>query len=436
MTPDVLADEGLSRAAHFVDLDNDEKLDLVLINDDNGDESTESSKIFRNLGGGDFEDVTDGSGFDPEGYLKGGLAIADYDGDGLLDIYVTNWGYDSLGDENPVFPGGNVLYRNLGNFEFEDVTQFTLGSLETNCFSALFTDFNGDRRPDLLVAVDNGRERFYTNDSGSVFDEIGPALGLDHIGNDMGLACADFDDDGDLDVYSTNITDPTGFLGIGANNVFYVNQESETGEVSFVDEAEDRGVADTYWGWGTQFLDVENDGDLDLVAVNGFDAWIDYWFADRNSPLYRTPSVLFLNNGTGHFDRWFGTGLDEVLDSRTLIAFDYDRDGDQDILITNIEEPVVLLENRSTGQGHWLTVALSPDARAIGASVYATLDHVEKRRVVIAGRSYLAGTPSEVHFGLGPVETVGRLRVVWADGSEKVLQNVAVDRVIKVTYGP
>ncbi|MFN0058122.1 MAG: CRTAC1 family protein [Planctomycetota bacterium] len=433
VTPAALADTGLSRVAHFIDLDRDNDLDVVLINDDDGAPGSRPSRLFRNDGGGAFTDVTAGSNFSPVGYLRAGCATADFDGDGWLDIYVTNWGMDPTGAGASIFPGEHLLYRNLGGFVFAEVASSVgLGGVHTNGFSAIFKDFDGDFDPDLMVAVDNGPDLFYWNNAGQ-FAEVGAALGIDHWGNDMGVACADFDDDGDLDFYGTNITDPTGFLGVGEGNVFSVNQQVETGTVGFIDEAEARGVFATHWGWGVEFVDAENDGDLDLVAVNGFDDWIDYWFSSLQNPLYQTPSTLFINDGTGQFTRRTGTALDMPDDSRALIAFDYDRDGDQDFLITNCAQPTRLLENQTPKPGHWLTVALRPDALAIGAAVYATVGQMTMRRDVICGRSYLAGTPSEVSFGLGAAKLVSTLRIVWADGTETVFNNVATDQILRVT---
>lgn len=417
-----LNDVGFGRVAHFVDLDNDGDEDLVVLNDDDGT-TTPSSKIFENEDGV-FTDVSAGSGFRPVGHLHCGMAIADYDLDGLLDIYVTVW-------SNGLLVGQNRLYRNLGNLTFQDVTASVgLGAVQLFSFGAIFTDLGGDHYPDLLLATDGSADRFFENVGGSFTDES-VAVGATHVGNDMGVAAADYDDDGDLDFFQTNITDPSLTFGATQYNVFYENQFDTLGSLSFTDEATALGVEDTYWGWGTQFVDVEQDGDLDLVAVTGFDEFVTA-IAGRSSPVYATPSVFFVNTGGG-YSRLLGAGLDDPDDSRALIAFDYDRDGDQDLLITNVNQPARLLENASTNPGHWLNVELEPDAMAFGASVHATTGSQTRRRDVIAGRSYLAGHPSEAHFGLGAATTVDTLRVVWADGSETTLSNVAVDQHLTIT---
>ncbi|MHC4548700.1 MAG: CRTAC1 family protein [Planctomycetota bacterium] len=430
VTPPALADLGLSRVAHFADLDGDGDLDLLLINDDDGTAQARPSRIFRNNGDASFTDVTASSGFRPVGHLRCGAALADYDRDGLLDVYVTNWGMGGPAQANE-FPGSNRLYRNLGGLVFEDVTAAAgLDGLARDSFTAIFSDFDDDGFLDLYVAIDHTSDEFYWN-RGGVFTNATGAVNAVHVGNDMGVACADFDDDGDLDLYATNITDPSTARGITLFNVLYVNHAETTGTTVFADEARARGVADTYWGWGVEFVDVENDGDLDLVAVTGFDEFVRLESGPA-SPVLNTPSVLLLNDGTGRFARRTGTALDHREDSRALVAFDYDRDGDLDLLITNVGQPARLLENVSPAPGHWLGLVLTPHDKAVGAAVYATLGSTTKRRDVIAGRSYLAGTPSEVHFGLGAATRVDTLRIRWADGTEQTLHDVAADQLLRL----
>ena len=446
-----LNDTGMSRTANFADLNNDGWLDLVLFNDDqsNGDGTSDypTSKIFRNNGDGTFTDMTSGSGFSPEGYIRSGGALADYNGDGLVDIYTTVWaGGGALNVFPRTFPGENQLFRNDGDFTFTDVTA-TLGldGLDRDSFTPIFTDFTGDFAPDIHVAVDHTSDEFYTNDlagSGTFIDEVESTLGLDHVGNDMGVAVGDLDDDDDLDLYMTNIKD--GDWGSEPKiNALHINQSDLGGGLSFVNEATSRGVDGTLWGWGTVFVDVELDGDLDLLAVNGFDAYAgDVETENGTLPctVCDSAAFLFVNGGAGSFTRETGSGLDTTFnqgwDSRALVSFDYDRDGDQDFLVTNIDASVELIENTTSTSNHHLTVKAEPFHLAAGARIYASVptafgEPVEKRRDILATRSYLSGFPAEAHFGLGGATTAD-LRVVWSDGCTTLRSGVAADQVLTV----
>ncbi|MCA9256102.1 MAG: CRTAC1 family protein, partial [Phycisphaerales bacterium] len=431
--------DGISRVAHFADLDNDGWLDIVVINDDDGTANASPSRIFQNNGDGTFSDRTAGAGFRPFGYLHCGATLADFDRDGLLDIYVTVWvrkGTAPLA----TFPGENQLYRNLGDFTFEDVsTQAGLAGVSIDCFTPIMHDFNADGWPDLFVAVDYAEDLFYWNVAG-VFVEASSNTNTMHTGNDMGAALADFDDDGDLDIYTTNITDP-GVPGFGFptdGNCLYVNSSGAEEGASYADEAANRGVFDTYWGWGVSFIDVENDGNLDIIAANGMDEYVEFLIPD--SQILDRPTVLFENDGTGAFARNNAPGLAPGEDSRPLVVFDYDRDGDQDVLIGNLAQPVRLLENTSSPQGHWLDVRLVQGEGgvrdAIGATVSVRLADVTKRREILCGGSYLAGVQAEAHFGVGESTVVDELTIRWPDGETVTYSDVGVDRFLTISRIP
>ncbi|MCB9851967.1 MAG: CRTAC1 family protein [Phycisphaerales bacterium] len=434
-----LTHDGLSRVAHFADLDNDGWLDLIIVNDDDGTGAMPSSRVYRNNADGTFADVTDGSGFQPVGFLHCGATLADYDRDGLPDIYVTVWARKGT---SPFisFLGENRLYRNLGGFVFEDVSvDVRLAGVAIDSFTPILHDFNNDGWPDLFVAVDYAEDLFYWNNAGT-FVNAASTVNTLHTGNDMGAALADFDDDGDLDIYTTNITDP-GVPGFGYptdGNCFYVNSAGPQGGAAFADEAASRGVFDTYWGWGVTFIDVENDGDLDIMAANGLDEFVAWLIPD--SQILNRPTVLLENDGSGHFSRNIAPGLQVGEDSRALIAFDYDRDGDEDVLITNMDQPARLLENVSANQGHWLNVRLIQGAGrlrdAIGATVSVRIGSVSKRREILCGGSYLAGVPAEAHFGVGSADIIDELTVRWPDGETTTYGSVTVDQFLTISRIP
>jgi len=438
-----VGDRGPARVAHFVDLDNDGFLDILLVNDSRevvhtqlGAERRSSCRLFRNNGDGTFSDVSERSGFVPyaRGYLRCGAAIADYDQDGLPDVYVSNWSFE-IATGIPKFSGSNRLYRNLGNFRFEDVTEAVgLDRLRRDSFTSILADFDDNGYPDLYVAVDHTSDEFYLN-SGGVFSLATVQAGATHTGNDMGVAVADIDGDDDLDLYLTNITGAECNLGTTQGNVLATNQFSQGGSVSFVDHAFTLGVNDTDWGWGTEFADVDNDGLLDILAVNGFDEFIQ---EKRDlCPLVDTPSYFFRHDPLGTFtETAAGDFTTQGRDSRALIAFDYDRDGDQDLLVSNVDQQVQLLENDTVGLGHWLTLRLEQKAGlnrfGIGARAYVTIAGETQRRDLVVGKSYLAGTPYELSFGLGSATVIDELRIVWSDGTETTQTNVAADQVLYV----
>ncbi len=414
VTPELLKDAGFSRVAHFVDLNNDNLLDILLINDDDARVSTNStSKIFQGHGDGSFTDVTP-TGFLSRSFFNGGCAIADYDQDGLLDIYLSTWIRlaDLTADTTSI---SNRLLKNLGNFTFEEVTaDMDIGTniniVETN-FTSLFIDFNRDTTPDLFVARDFVEDKLFINVN-HTFEDISAAANIEHRGNDMGATVADYDDDGDLDIYTTNI-----YSGPGEGNTFQVNQFSQTNDLTFEDKAGSFDMEDTEWGWGTDFVDFDNDGDLDLIAVNG-------WMSPEQN-------ILFEHVSTTKFVKQ--TLTNELNNSRALIAFDYDRDGDEDLLITNIDEPVQLLENQNINTNNWLHVILEPHHKAIGAYVIYVNGAVTKRREVVFGKSYLAGTPSEVHFGLGQNIQVPLLRIHWNDGTVQSFFDIEANQTLTFT---
>jgi hypothetical protein len=433
-----VGDRGMSRVAHFADLDADGHLDLVLANDYVPEEGMSPSRIYRNLGDGTFADVTSESGFDPFGYIVGGVSLTDFDDDGLLDIYISYWTMDlgplpSLGASGPSLPGANRLYRNLGDFRFEDVTSEVGLGFRGNGFTSVFVDFDRDGDQDLYLATDLGQPDVYYENEGGRFRDASEEVGVGHTGNDMGIALADVDGNGVLDVYATNITDPAGTFGATQGNALLLGRLREDGQLVFTDVARARGVDDTAWGWGTAFVDVDLDGDLDLFSVQGMDQVV----MDASPALQAARARLFVRDDSGAFTRAENVGFDVSGDQRSLVVFDYDRDGDPDFLISQVGENVKLLENRSS-VGNWLTVIprATPGHAVQGAVVSVVAGDRTESQVVLAGGSYLAGPPAEVYFGLGAAEHADEVRVTWPDGATSTLQHVAGNRIVRPEHPP
>jgi hypothetical protein len=252
-------------------------------------------------------------------------------------------------------------------------------------------------------------------------------VGATHKGNDMGIAVADLGNDGQLDLYSTNITDKTDTYGTGGGNVLLVAEQAGDGSFEFVDRAAEMRVTDTAWGWGTAFLDIDLDADLDLYAVQGMDELM----ADQSIPVRDATAKLFLDHGEPAFTTAPDSGCEVPGDQRAAIPFDYDRDGDQDLLVTQVDKEVVLLENRVAG-GRSITVDLAAGgAAAAGAWVTVVSGDRTVTQVVLAGGSYLAGPPMEAVFGLGDAPVADEVRVTWANGRRSVVTGVVAGSVVR-----
>lgn len=323
----------------------------------------------------------------------GGLTVGDTDGDGDLDVvFAHNGSADTMGG------GPGAYIRNDGIPRMIDATTgfgAPIGDIN-RYFTAVLADFDGDVDLDLHVAVDFYKDFHCHNDGSGVFTEVTDQVGTTNQGADMGLAVGDMDNDGDLDIYSTNI-------GIG---VLYVND----GSGNFTDEASQRGAAGWPFnavGWGTEWMDVDLDRDLDLAFVAAGSGGV--------------RGEAYVNDGTGHFAKvTASTGLD--LRGFGMIAFDYDKDGDQDVLVTR-QQGLFLYDNQATDQPrrHWVAITLegtTTNRDAIGARLeLETPDGTVQTRHVVAGASYMNGTSLVQHFGLGDSEQITSLKIRWPDGS-------------------
>lgn len=455
------------------DFNNDGWVDLFVIGG-----GLRSDALFINMGDGTFEDRTIQAGLN-EQHLGAGAAVGDYDGDGWLDIYVTSWGnpeaplpgkhrlyrnngdltftdvaaaagvnrtslavrdgfgatfgdYDLDGDLDLYVAGwfreslGNRLFHNNGDGTFEDVTD-DAGLFEELVFgfSPCFADMNGDRHPELVMAADLSTSRYYINDRDGTFTEFTreSGTGLDTTG--MGSALGDWNGDGLLDWYVSAVKDAEG-VGRGEGGKLYTN----LGNHRFQEEAAAAGVDAGGWGWGTIEADLNHDGLLDMAETNG---WIYEAYVDN-------PSKLWLNNGDGTFQEVAEeAGFAHTLQGRGILSFDYDRDGDRDLVVTAWNDELRLYRNDLQGAGtNWLQVildtsrgrALAPNG--VGSSLTLRIGEQEYYRDMLRCSNYLTQSEPVVHFGLGGADTVNELRVEWANGTVTVVQGLAANQVITV----
>ena len=338
------------------------------------------------------------------------LALVDYDDDADLDMFMSYSGV--MGDYTN---SRCFMVRNDGLPNLVDASSTFGASLHTikRALTAVFADFDGDMRPDLHCAVDFYSDFQCRNMGGGQFMDVTISAGVTNGGSDMGLAVGDIDNDLDLDMYSTNIN----------NGVLYVND----GAGHFTDEAAPRGCFSfangaLAIGWGTNFVDLDNDRDLDLTVI----------------PTGGGTGNFFRNDGTGNFvDVTVPTGIE--MRGYSIIDFDFDKDGDQDLLAMGngvLTSPRFYL-NTTVNSNHWLVVELEgtlSNRDAIGAQVVVrTPDGTEQLRAMMAGHSYRTGTPKTLHFGLGDNTLVSEMEVRWPSGQITRLTPFVADRYIKVT---
>lgn len=394
----------------FADLDGDGWLDLIV-----GGFGARSVNVFRNRGDGTFDDITESTGIQHE-HATFSIACGDYDLDGDLDMYTSHWGC-------PAAAVGH-LWRNDGNASFTDVdveaNAVRFSNRRDFTFTPNFADVTNDGQPDLLVAADFETSQIFHNVGQGRFVEV--ALGVANPDeNGMGAAVGDLDNDGDLDWFVTSIwdfdQDPEFNWGVSGNRM-YLNR----GDGTFVDATDHAGVREGDWGWAASFADFNNDGWLDIAMVNG---WNDFQFVDD-------PARFFVNRGDGTFDeRGAELGVADTGQGRGVVCFDYDGDGDLDLLIANNSGPLRLLRNETPGTANFLSVCLrgdGPNTHAVGARVYVRTSALTQMRELQAGSNYVSSNPIEAHFGLGSAPSVLELRIVWPDGRVETHAGVPTNR--------
>jgi hypothetical protein len=450
---DLNTDTEVSTSGLFFDYDGDGLDDLLVVR-------FGQSRLFHNLGNGRFQDVTEKAGLTRR--LNALSAIAfDYNGDGYLDLYLGGYfpdvnmfkldRYDVLHEswENARNGGSKVLYRNNGDGTFTDVTE-SVGLTDTGWTMALgHGDLNGDGWQDVYIANDYGPDRVFLNDGHGKFrDATAQSIGAD-TKKGMNADIADFDNDGDLDIFVTNVTED--FLH--ECNMLWQND----GHGKFTDVSTEMNVCDTGWGWGAKFFDYDNDGFLDLYVANGFftgkgdyldDLLPALWDSGENPSDVRLwpplrgkgiagheRHVLFHNEHGRTFTRTSGTGADIAGDARAVLVGDFDNDGRLDLFVTNQNDKSLLLHNVDQSGHHWLEIDLrgkSPNTRAVGARIYATTRGMTQMREVNAGNGFGGQSMMRQHFGLGESSSVDLLKVRWPDGQEQTFRDVAADRLIQI----
>jgi len=450
------AGEGMGAA--WGDYDGDGDLDLVV-------SRYGTNALYRN-DGGLFADVSVAAGLSGDEGFWTGVSWADFDRDGDLDLYVcgyvryrltaadrgkTSFQYGSVLPYtlNPSSypPERNLLLRNDGGVFTDVARQAGVDNPEGRSLSASWADFDSDGWPDLYVANDISDNALFRNrGDGTFLDASHSAWVADYRGA-MGLGVGDWDNDGDLDIFVSH--------WLAQENALYENLSekvpaTDTEPMHFIDQADMLGlgqIALDYVGWGTAFLDYDNDGRLDLFVANGSTVPME----SEPARLVPMRNLLFWNAGPGkgYFDVGSVSGpvFDRENVARGAAVADYDGDGDPDIAVNVNGGPARLLRNEAPGENSWLRVVLRGPSRrsghrlattthAVGARVRVTARGATQMREVGAGSSYLSqGPPGEALFGLGDAAVVDRVEVLWPDGTSRTYEHLPVNAVVRLTEG-
>jgi hypothetical protein len=354
-----------------------------------------------------------------------------------LDLFMTHWGTRPAAGESIVY-----LWRNNGDgtFSNDNAAAGIPDQLPEDFFDTTFTpnfaDINSDGWPDILAAADFGASGISLNNGDGTFRDATTDVISDE--NGMGAAVGDYDNDGDLDWFVTSIFDssPTlgGRWGLSGNRLY-----RNRGDGTFEDATDEAGVREGGWGWGACFADFDNDGFLDIFHVNGWgrlDVATGAFFLDLAAPFHFDRSRLFLSDGDGTFtERSAALGIHDTDQGRGVVCFDYDRDGDVDILVANNGGAPRLFRNDGGNRLGFLQVKLrgrSPNTEAIGARVYVTEGDRTQLREIRNGSNFESQDPAVAHFGLGTAALVAEVRILWPNGQSSSLTNVTVNQFLIV----
>ena len=441
--------KGISMGVAWADFDNDGHPDLVVT-------SYDRLILYHNRGDGTFEDVTHKAGLDKFRGFWTGTSWADYDRDGFADFYVCGYVQYNFKPEyagrssrqytemvpftiNPSSykPQSNLLFHNNGNGTFTEVAKKAgVDDPTGRSLSAAWADFDGDGWPDLYVANDISDNAMFLNLHNGKFKDISESAWVGDYRGAMGLGVADWDGDGDLDIFVSH--------WIAQENALYTNLRitagaSKPGRLRFQDIADMEGLGEIalkYIGWGTSFFDYDNDGRPDLFVVNGST------FQDEKDPTRLVPmdDLLFWNKGPeeGFFDvtRVSGEIFSQLRVGRGAAFADYDNDGDVDIFVVNHGGPPWLLRNDGGNKNYWLEVRLhctKSNRSGFGTRVEIEAGGKKQFQEIGSQPSYLSQDALEAHFGLGKSTQVDRLRVVFPSGAVREIENVPANQIVLVS---
>ena len=499
--------ETMASGVALFDYDNDGRLDIFVVNGaplsdptpkgtiPRKTESKYWNRLYHQKSDGTFLDVTEKAGLEGVGYGMG-VAVGDYDNDGYEDLYVTAY-------------GGNKLYHNNGDGTFTDVTDKAGVGGSGWSTSAAWVDLDGDGLLDLVVLRyltwdfddiwcgehKEGHRAYchpdyfkpvpplvYHNDGNGHFTEVSEKIGLAKPGKGLGIAIADYDRDGHIDLFVANDSMPEflyhnkgdgkfeevalesgvavdgegrTFAGMGVDFADYNNDGlpdlvitdlasqmyalfRNNGDRTFTYESYPSGLGRMtmgHSGWGVRFLDYDNDGWKDLLIAQGHD--LDTIELTRPNLRYREPMLLARNTGRSFEDvsSEAGSVFREAWVGRGLAIGDIDNDGRVDAVVTTNDGPLYVLHNATPTSNHWLILKLvghRSNRDAIGAEVRVVAGKITQVATVTTASSYLSSSDKRVHFGLGTETLAAAIEIRWPSGIRQTLENVRADQILQV----
>ena len=414
------------------------------------------NRLYRNSGDGTFTDVTKAAGlWNDQPRWGAGCSFVDYNRDGHLDLFVSN--YVRFSFEHAPVPGENSncnwkgvpvecgprglptgrhsLYRNNGDGTFTDVSQLAgiAKATESYGMTVVAADFDEDGWPDIFVACDSTPSLLFMNNHDGTFREEGVVRGVS-LSDDgmeqagMGVGVGDYDLDGHLDLFKTHFAED-------ANGLYH-----NDGKGNFDDVTRSARIAveTRYICWGAGIVDLDNDGHPDIFMVTGNV----YPEVERKLPQYanKTPRAVFRNLGNHTFEELgqeAGPAVTEPHCSRGCAFGDFDNDGDVDILIVNLNEPPSLLRNDLKANQNWIKVKLEgvkSNRSAIGARVLVRYGGKVQSQALLSQSSYYSCNDTRLHFGLGAAGSVD-IEVYWPNGFHEKLKGIPANQLVTVREG-
>lgn len=442
-----LGDLGYGTGVAIGDIDNDGDPDLFVSN-------VGPDRLYRNRGDGTFEEISETAGLVIDGWSTS-ACFFDYNRDGFLDLYVVRYVDWSPGKKcfapdgrrtycgpKGFTPIHDVLLRNNGDSTFTDVSeQAGMTTIASAGLGVVCQDLNGDQYPDVYVANDQAANHLWINQGDGTFQEDALLLGVAYNINGipeagMGVLAADLDNDLDTDLFMTHLAQET--------NTFYRNLGAAIGFIDGTGEAGLSWSGIPYTGFGTVAVDIELDGDLDLLLVNGRVLLGEPLYAS-NLPapwnVFAEPNLMYLNDSTGQFKPIGRPGTsfcDRVEISRGLAMGDLDGDGDVDFVVSNLQGSARIYRNDAPRKGSWLVVrAVDPrwQRDAIGARITLFCGQRQFVRTITRAYSFQSSHDPRAHFGLGKATRVDRIEVLWPDGLKENFAATPANQTIELHRG-